>query len=312
MGTPLRPVGQYGVLVLKGMAYGITHIVPGIGGGLILVVLGIYEQFVDAVGNLLVRRDRWRVYVPFLISLGVGMVIAMVVLSRVITAVAEHYPVAMSFFFMGLLVGTIPGILRIHGDMRPGPGRLAAAAGGVAIVVAFRLVQVRFGAESLDGTPTMAYLGATSFLAGGASVTPGLDGTYVWMLAGAYQTIIGAIGSLSDPASYRSVGEFLRLVAILAPAGIGAVGGILAFTRLIDSAFKRAPGLAYYAVLGLVAGSVYGLWPSEPRQSSFLVIALAFLAGTGAAMALGGKEPEDPAPEATRESLPLIPEQERK
>ncbi len=286
MHSALQTIRDYAILMLKGVAYGITHIVPGIGGGLILVVLGIYEQFVDAVGNVLVRRDRWREYVPFLLSLGVGMVVAMLVLSRVITALADRYPVALAFLFMGLLIGTIPNVLRLHDDMRPTAARVLVFVAGLALVVGFRLIQNRanFGETgTLEGSSGAVYNVVTSFLAGGASVTPGLDGTYIWMLSGTYERIIEAISRLTD----LTIEWY-----ILVPAGLGSVAGILAFSKLIDTVFKRAASYAYYAVLGLIAGSVYGLWPSESPQASMPVVVLCFVAGAAAAFLLSRPTPE--------------------
>lgn len=288
MSHPTPGLGGYVVLVLKGMAYGITHIVPGIGGGLMLIVTGIYEQFVDAVGNFFLERHRWREHLAFLVPLGVGMVASMLVISRVLTALAEDYPAALAFFFMGLLLGTIPSVLRLHSDMRPTVGRGAALVIGLAVVVAFRVVQDRVGqteAGTLQGLGGIAYNAVTSFLAGGASVTPGLDGTYIWMLAGSYERVLGAISALTH----------LDIAwAILIPAGIGAVLGILAFSKAIDTLFKRAPSLAYYTVLGLIAGSVYGLWPDGLGGMSPIVVALAFLAGAAAAYGLSRTAPEEP------------------
>jgi len=293
MQSGLRSLERYATLILKGAAYGITHIVPGIGGGLILVILGIYEQFVDAVGNFLTRRDRWREYIPFLVFLGVGMVVAMLVLSRLITSLADRYPVALAFFFMGLLVGTIPSVLRLHGDMRPTLDRVAILIAGLALVVGFRIVQERSNlgvAGSLEGTGGGAYNLVTSFIAGGASVTPGLDGTYVWMLSGSYQRIMESISHLT---------EMSIEWGILVPAGLGSIVGILSFSKLIDTIFKRAPSHAHYAVLGLIAGSVYGLWPSEPARTSQPMVALCFVIGALLAVVLGR-----PAPGAETQGTP--------
>ena len=107
---------KYLGLVLKGMAYGVTHLVPGLGGGLMLILLGIYEQFVDAIGNLLVNRSRWKEYISFLALLGVGMVASMVASAKGITLLLQRYPAATMFFFMGLVVGTIPTVLRLHNN----------------------------------------------------------------------------------------------------------------------------------------------------------------------------------------------------
>jgi len=192
---------KYLVLALKGMAYGITHLVPGLGGGLALVLLGIYEQFVDAVGNLFIRRDRWKEYLPFLVSLGVGMVLSMILFAKLITLLLERYPAATMFFFMGLLLGTIPAVLKLHHDMHLTVRRGVAMAVGLLLVVALRAADPQ-GAHSgqavgIDTIGGVIYNAITSFLAGGASVTPGLDGSYIWILAGTYEPIMEAVGTVS-------------------------------------------------------------------------------------------------------------------
>ena len=262
------------VLGLKGIAYGITHIVPGLGGGLILILLGIYEQFVDALGNFFVNRQRWREYLSFLVPLGIGMVMGMLVLAKLIDSMLEHYPAATMFFFMGLLVGTIPSVLRMHGDMRLTTGRGIALLLGLLVVVGLGALEPQRrqtgSVRAITGTGGIVYNAFVSFLAGGASVTPGLDGSYVLLLGGTYGAVIEAVAALSE--------LVIRWGALLSTA-IGAVLGIVSFSKLIDMALKRAPAVSYYAVLGLVVGSVYGLWPHDPRRASILALALAFVGG---------------------------------
>jgi len=280
MPAALRKLTNAAVLALKGMVYGLTHLVPGIGGALILIVMGIYEQFVDAVGNLFVERNRWREHLGFLIPLGVGMAISMLVFSKVVTALADRYPVALAFFFMGLLIGTVPTVLRMLGKRKATPGRLLAFVAGLAVVMGVRAIRRGLGEgamASLDGARSAAYFAVTSFVAGGASVTPGLDGSYVWMLFGAYNRVIAAIGNLLD-----GVIDW----GILVPAGLGAVLGMLAFSKAIDTAIKRAPGAAYSAVLGLVVGALIGLWPQGAGSASILVSMLCFAGGFAAAYGL--------------------------
>ena len=269
-------------IVLKGMAYGVTHLVPGLGGGLILILLGIYEQFVEATGNLLVNRRRWREYVSFLAPLGVGMVASMVVCAKLITLLLERYPAATMFFFMGLVVGTIPTVLKLHHDMRLTVGRGVAMLVGLLVVVGLRAIGPQAGhtvhVASISGLGGTIYNTVTSFLAGGASVTPGLDGSYIWMLAGTYEPITKAIGALSALAI-----DWATIIS----TGVGAVLGILIFSKLIDEAIKRVPATSYYCVLGIVAGSVYGLWPKEPAKSQVSILAVACAAGFALALILG-------------------------
>jgi putative membrane protein len=286
---------RYLVLVLKGMAYGITHIVPGLGGGLVLILLGIYEPFVDAIGNLFLRRDRWGEYIPFLASLGLGMVIAVVALARLVSALLNSYPAPTMFFFMGLMLGTVPPVLKMHHDMRPSARRLLALAAGLALVVGIRALE-RLGIHAslsadLGGVIGFAYTTITSFAAGCASVTPGLDGSYVLLLAGTYEPILGALSDLTD---------LTIRWGILTALGLGAVLGIVTWSKAVDTAIKRAPSVTYYVVLGLIVGSLYGLWPATTAGVSVPVLALAFAAGFALAVVFGRTEEQhaaiDPCP----------------
>ncbi|MFH1084232.1 MAG: DUF368 domain-containing protein [Chloroflexota bacterium] len=271
---------KYLVLVLKGMAYGITHIIPGMGGGLILILLGIYEQFVDAVGNFFVDLRGWKGRLAFLVPIGVGMVIGAAVLAKIITIALEHYPTTIMVFFMGLLLGTLPSVVRLHGDMRPTLGRALALVAGIALVVALRAVQPAEGAHtvvSLSTGPGLLYNALIAFLGGGASVTPGLDGSYILLVGGTYAPVIAAVSDLT-----RLTVRWGLLITLAVGAGLG----ILGFSKLIDTAIKRAPSIAYYVIIGLILGSVYGLWPSQPPELGYLVAAVALAVGFGVALLL--------------------------
>jgi len=282
---------KYLVLVLKGMAYGVTHVVPGLGGALMLIMLGIYERFVEAVGNLFIKRENWREYLGFLVPVGVGMVIGTIVLAKLITVLLEGFPAATQFFFMGLVVGTIPAVIRLHGDMRPTVGRVVALLAGVAFVVVVRLIDSRNGGQGtsvdISTVPGLVYHTIVSFFGGGASVTPGLDGSYVLLLGRTYGPVMEAVGNAPDLVFGLLRLEWAFELWIIATLGIGALAGIVIFSKLMDTALKRAPSITYYVVLGLIVGSVYGLWPTVPAQTSILVCALAFLVGTGIAVYFG-------------------------
>ncbi|MGI6367149.1 MAG: DUF368 domain-containing protein [Anaerolineae bacterium] len=288
------------VLVLKGMLYGTTHVVPGIGGGIVLLLLGVYEEFVESLGNLFVRRDRWRQYLRFLIPLGIGMVLGIIAAAVLIESLIEKYPVPSMFFFIGLLLGTIPSVLKLHKDMRLTPRRAAAFLVGAAIVVLMRLAgPLLAGTERASYTLTnareVAYNALVSFLAGGASVTPGLDGSYVLMLGGTYPAVLQAVANVR-----HLVFNWPALLSTAVCAGLG----ILVFAKLIDALIKRQPSAAYYGVLGLVAGSIYGLWPNEPIRGNPLVLALALVVGVAAAYLIGTKSAQPTTDGAADRSVP--------
>ncbi len=267
------------VLVLKGVAYGITHIVPGLGGGLILILMGIYDRFVEALGNLL-DLHRWREHLAFLAPLGLGMVLGMIGLARLITVVMERFPSESMVFFMGLLLGTIPSVLHMHDELRPSPGRILALAAGLLLVVGLRAIepQGRSGVASISTPAGAVYNCAVCFLAGGASITPGLDGSCMLLLGGVYGPVVAAVADLTHLQ--------IHWIALLS-TGIGAAAGILTFSKLIHTALHRAPAVATYAVLGLVVGSIYGLWPQEAPQVGIPMSVIVFLVGLAVAWVSG-------------------------
>ncbi len=275
------------VLVLKGMIYGTTHVLPGLGGGIVLLLLGVYEEFVEAIGNLFVRRDRWRQYLGFLVPLGIGMVLGIIVAAILIEGLMERHPTASMLFFMGLLLGTVPSVLRLHGDMRPTAGRIGALLFGGALVVAIRalgpLLTGKSTAYTLDTVSEVGHNALMSFLAGGASVTPGLDGSYVLMLGGTYPAVLEAVAGLR----HLQI-QWAALLSTVIFAGLG----ILIFAKLIDSLIKQKPSAAYYAVLGMILGSIYGLWPQPPIEGSPILLILSFVVGAAVAVLLGRSSAE--------------------
>jgi putative membrane protein len=291
----------YALLVLKGMVYGVTNLLPGIGGGLILIILGIYEQFVDHVGNFFLDLRRWKQHLAFLIPMGLGAAMGMVAFASAIKWLMGLYPAPAMFLFMGLVVGTIPAVLHMHSDMRLTPGRAVALMCGIALVVLFKWAENHSVSAGWSTDPKQAsgfvYYLLSNFVAGGASVTPGMDGSYIWMLAGIFDGVMGAISSVKEVRQVLGAGGFGAALAgiqwaALFATGIGAVAGIIIISKLIDTAIKRAASVTYYVVLGLVVASVYGLWPKpeELAQASIVVMALAFGAGAALTWFLGRKE----------------------
>lgn len=264
----------YLILVLKGIVYGVTNLLPGIGGGLILIVLGIYQQFVNSIGNFILDLKNWRKHLAFIIPMLLGAGIGMVAFAKGVSWIMEQFPVISMFFFMGLVIGTIPSVLKQTPDMRLTIGRAAAMFIGVMVVVLFKIAErqsLQAGwSTSANSVGGFIYYFVSNLFAGGASVTPGMDGSYIWMLAGIFEPVMSAIGSVTElKAVFGGSGGLGTAVAsvhwaVLLATGIGAVIGIIFFSKLIDTALKRVPSITYYVVLGLVIASIYGLWPLTP------------------------------------------------
>src|SRR5574344_1712746 len=96
------------MLVIKGFIMGIANIIPGVSGGTLALILGIYEDFIGAISHFF---SNFKKNISFLIPIAIGMVLAIVSLSRVIDYSYNHFPIPTSLFFVGLVLGGIPMLL---------------------------------------------------------------------------------------------------------------------------------------------------------------------------------------------------------
>jgi len=289
-------------LFLKGMAVGVSNVIPGVSAGTFLVLLGIYDELVEAVGNFLTNKSRRKDYFLFLLPLVIGAVGAVLAFANLIPFLLERYAAPTQFFFIGLILGSIPTVFRMHHDMKPSMPRGVAFVLGLGVVILLAVGERRppsfppIGAPPLfpphwggkrgglfsAGTASLLalfFFGVVGFFAGGAMVTPGVSGAYIFLLTGTYGPIMQAVASLTSPPVHWGV-----IVAVAAGAGVG----ILVCSKLIDLALKRQPAVTFYAILGLICGSFVGLWPADLDLSiSSLTCILTFAAGAAIACLLG-------------------------
>ncbi|MDY7040657.1 MAG: DUF368 domain-containing protein [Chloroflexota bacterium] len=244
------------ILILKGVAVGVANVIPGVSAGTFLVLLGIYDELIEAVGNFLTNGEKRVAYLLFLFPLGIGGVVGTLIFANLATIVLERYPVPAQFFFIGLITGSIPGIFRMHHDMRPSTPRLVSFAIGLVLATLVGLgvrgeVLGNFSADA-SSLPGLVYFGIVGLFAGGAVITPGLSGSYIFLLAGTYGPIMQALASLTQPPIHWGV---------IISVAVGAGTGVLICSKLIDLALKRQAAVTFYAILGLIFGSFVGLWP---------------------------------------------------
>jgi len=259
-------------LFLKGMAVGVAHMVPGLSGSTFMVLMEIYNKFVEAIGNFFTNREKRRDYFLFLLPLGIGTVAGVVAFANLATIVLNRYPAQTQFFFIGLVVGTIPGVIKIHHDMKLSVSRVAAFILGLGLVVLLGIQNQRGVSTNFTASTTslldLFRFAVVGFVGGGAMVTPGMDGSYVLILAGVYGPIMEALASLTRSPVYWGVPTSVA---------VGAGLGIILCSRLINVALKRQPAVTYYAILGLICGSFVGLWPvgiSAPPLACILTLAV--------------------------------------
>jgi len=244
----------------RGFAMGAADIVPGVSGGTIALIFGIYERLIasvkagsSALGNLvkfdLAGFKQWFTKVDwvFIIPLGTGILLAILLLAEALESLLINQAVLMASLFVGLVLGSIVITWRMLKHVTP---RLAGIAVAVGIVV-FVVLGLRGGTTEesvaqISDPALWAFLGAGA-IAIVAMILPGISGSFLLVLMGMYGPVLGAV----TDRDLASLGVFF----------IGAVIGLALFSQVLDRALSNHHDLVLASLIGLMAGSMRVLWP---------------------------------------------------
>lgn len=232
-----------------GVLMGLANLVPGISGGTMILAIGLYDRFVGAVADLSRLRLRWE-SILFVAVVGAGLVAAVGTLSGVAVELVNDHRWVMYSLFVGLTLGGVPELLR---RSRPvSAGVLAGIGFGLALMVL--LATELQGAQLPDSLPVLLVVGAA---AASSMILPGISGSYVLLILGMYDLVIG---SLSVTAWREDAAASARIIL---PIILGAGIGIALLSNLLKVVLARAPRVSHGVLLGLLLGSVVGLWPFQ-------------------------------------------------
>jgi len=246
-----RPSSLAGLIVRShagGLFMGLANLVPGISGGTMLVATGIYTRFVEAVAEVTTLKFRARSLLV-LALVGATALLAILLLAGTVKGLVEEQRWIMYSLFIGLTLGGVPIVWRMA---RPASSALfAGAAAGVAVMAVTTFVHVQ--GEGSDGA-VFLFIGGVA--GASAMILPGISGAYLLLVLGQYQTILGAVDQLKH-------GEAAAAAHVLVPVGLGMAAGIAGVSNLIRWTLHRYEQATLGVLLGLLFGSVLGLWPFQ-------------------------------------------------
>lgn len=259
--------------MLKGLAVGVANIIPGVSGGTMAVVMGIYDRLIGAVSDL--RKD-FKNSVLYLLPIGIGAVLGILLFSRLIEFLLRDFAMPTNLFFLGLIVGSIPMIYRRAVKERFQPVSIVPFVICFAIMMGMTLLQTVSDAGSaliatLTPVSTIQLILAGA-VAAACMIMPGISGSMVLVLMGVYTSVLTAISSLNIP--------------VLIPVAIGILIGLLGGAKLIDFFMKRYEQQTYFAILGLIAGSILPILLSAGYTPGVQTLLSVFTFVLGAALAL--------------------------
>lgn len=263
-------------ILMVGAAMGVANIIPGVSGGTIAVVFGIYEQLMEALGNFYLDKQKRLEYVRFLAVLFLGSVLAIVGLAQLLSWCFENYPLATVYFFIGLILGSIPVVLKTHDDMKANIGRVAAFL--ISFVFVIVLAVMQDGSDSAKSVFDHTIFGFADYLfyflsgaiAASAMIIPGVSGSFILLLLGIYWNVLSSLSGLTSTLFEQGfIAEMRVRLYLLGSLGIGVVIGILLISKLMSWLLKKYPAPTFYAILGLIIGSIYQILSGVDFQYNF-------------------------------------------
>lgn len=248
---PKRTLKSYTGLILRGMAMGASDIVPGVSGGTMALILGIYEELINsirAIGRPEFLRPALRLQIKpalqalnwqFLLAVGLGILTAIVTLAGALEWLLVHQTVYIWSFFFGLVLASAFTVSRRIPKWNV-PLLLIFAVGTVAAFIIVGLVPAQ--------TPnTWWFLILSGALASCAMMLPGISGAFILFILGKYEYVLAAVNNR----------DFLTLALV----AVGAAFGLVTFAQILSWLFKRYHDMTIAVLIGLMIGSLRKLWP---------------------------------------------------
>jgi putative membrane protein len=232
-----------------GVLMGLANLVPGVSGGTMILALGLYDRFIDAVAELTTFRWSRELFV-FLALLGVGLVGSVLGLSGLAVALVAEHRWVMYSLFIGMTLGGVPELVRLTRPFRA--QEVLAVLVGIACMAA-----LAFSLSEASLPQNSATLGGVGALAASSMILPGVSGSYVLLIFGLYDVVIGSLSASAlreDP-----VGCF----KVVAPVIAGAIVGVGLLSNVLKFALHRWRGPSHGLLMGLLLGSVLGLYPFQ-------------------------------------------------
>lgn len=269
-----RAPREYFRLFFTGFAMGAADIVPGVSGGTMAFILGIYETLINAIKSFDLRAFRLatglklrelfdHIPVRFLLALGLGLATAIFTLSNVLGRALDEQPALVFAFFGGLILASI---VAIGVKLRWTPSTMIALAVGA--VFAFVLVGLN-PLENADHSPPVLFF--SGMIAIMAMILPGISGSFILLILGQYAFVLGAVRSF----------DFLSIAFV----GLGAIIGLGLFSRVLSWLLRHYEQVTIAALVGFMVGSlrkiVHEVGLGAGQAASFgtteILIALALL-----------------------------------
>ncbi|WP_179020390.1 DUF368 domain-containing protein [Winogradskyella forsetii] len=255
---------DYLVITFKGIAMGAADVVPGVSGGTIAFISGIYEELIESIDKVNLGffkvwkqegfKQAWNsINGNFLLALFSGIAISILSLAKLIKWLLHHEPILLWSFFFGLVLASI---LYIAKQINGWSAKLV-----IAIIITSILSFYITLAEPFASPDSPFYMLFCGFIAIIAMILPGVSGAFILLILGAYQTAIDTINNLRDGLLTGNMELFKDAFLKFILLAVGAVIGLKVFSKALNWMFKHHKNLTLAILTGFMIGSLNKIWP---------------------------------------------------
>lgn len=243
---------------------GAADVVPGVSGGTIAFISGIYQELIDSINNVNLSvlktlkkeglKAAWQqVNGSFLLALLTGIGISILTFSKVITHLLETQPILVWSFFFGLIIASIALIWKETSNWK--------MVDILALIIGIALSYYITIARPVSSPDSYWYLFLSGFIAIIAMILPGISGAFILLLMGSYETVIGTINQFRDGLVNFNTEVLGQAILKLGVFAIGAIIGLKSFSKVLHWMFEKHKNTTLALLIGFMAGSLNKVWP---------------------------------------------------
>ena len=228
---------------LKGFVIGIGKIIPGVSGAVLAIIMGVYDKAIYYICNF-----KSNVYEgsKYLVSLGIGIIVSIILFSKIISYCLSEYYVITMLFFIGLIIGGVPTIIS---KVKRNDYYIAFIS-----FLFFFFISI-WGCDNSyiikNNFTDLIMFFISGILEAIGTIVPGVSGTALLMILGTYNIIISSLGNITN------ISYFLANLKIIVPFVMGTIIGIILFVKLVDYLFRKYSDSVYSFILGILISSIF-------------------------------------------------------
>ncbi len=253
--------------ILQGSLVGLGAVLPGISGGVLCVIFGIYKTIMEFLAD---PFGKLKTHFPKLLPYGIGAVIGFLGIAKLLAFLLERYEAPSICVFIGLIVGMLPSLFREAGEQGRSKGSYISLI--VAMIAIFALL-IGLDVLSVEISPNFVWYLFCGFCLALSVIAPGMSFSTLLMPLGLYQPFVDGISSFD--------------LGVLIPGGIGALATVILFAKAVDALFTKHHSIAFHAIVGIVIAATAMIIPFESFASSFascLINIVCLVLGVAAAL----------------------------